>query len=406
MENQEQKTPFDQIKYTEGQGQQYWTAKDLQALYKYNWRSFKRIIAKVQPTLSDEEIVSFQEKGKKRPQGGYSQETNFKLSARAAYYISLTCNSKKSERIVEGRNYFSQLCNSDSETVNEQRNEQRSESAITAPQEDNHQEQGGGGFSQEELENLFDGWLEQEKNGVQFPVDFDTAWPLAGYATKANARRALPKSSQGEIFIRYDEKSGKGRPQQKIYLSCDGLKHLCLMADTKQGEATRQYFIEVEKNWKLVQQKHPDVAQDVELEKLKFQSEIAKHKCEETKAQERIMKTSESIMKIHGAKMLALMMGNPDAVVEKVEYRDRTVMVNENLQPIASFEGEGITSLAQRWGFGKGKKANEACRNWLRSIGITEEQWIEEMTAHSTPKLPRELVEKADQEWANGNGER
>lgn len=213
------------------------------------------------------------------------------------------------------------------------------ENSITVHQDNNHQEQGCDGFSQEELENLFDGWLEQEKNGVQFPVDFDTAWQIAGYYRKDYAKQKLTSSkSQLTEGIDFTSETGnnfycdssknsnsahRGRPSDSISLTCDAFKHFCLMAETEEGRKIRQYFIEAEKNWKLVQKKYPDVAQDVELEKLRLQSEIAKNQCEATKAQERIMKTSESIMTIHGSKMLALMMGNPNAVVEKVEYRDR-----------------------------------------------------------------------------------
>lgn len=38
---------------------------------------------------------------------------------------------------------------------------------------------------------LIDQWLEQESSGNQFPVPFDMAWQLAGYARKDNAKRKL-----------------------------------------------------------------------------------------------------------------------------------------------------------------------------------------------------------------------
>lgn len=42
-----------------------------------------------------------------------------------------------------------------------------------------------------QTETLVESWLEAEKKGEQFPVPFDMAWKLAGYSTKANAKRTM-----------------------------------------------------------------------------------------------------------------------------------------------------------------------------------------------------------------------
>jgi hypothetical protein len=52
-----------------------------------------------------------------------------------------------------------------------------------------------------DIKSLLDSWIEAERNGVQFPVPFDMAYPMAGYTRKDNAKRALPKSSQGELYL-------------------------------------------------------------------------------------------------------------------------------------------------------------------------------------------------------------
>lgn len=118
----------------------------------------------------------------------------------------------------------------------------------------------------QDITSLIDGWLDREAKGEHFPVPFDLAWQIAGYSRKDSAKRKLPKSSQGKVYHISVENSSQdgGRPREVITLSCDGLKHLCLMSETEQGEQIRQYFIEAEKRWRTVQNDFPLVAAQVE----------------------------------------------------------------------------------------------------------------------------------------------
>lgn len=100
-------------------------------------------------------------------------------------------------------------------------------------------------------------WLEDEKNGEQFPVDFNIAWVMAGYALKHHAKRRIETDlslgtdfifpTQAEVFTKSGEWAKGGRPSELIQLTCDGFKHFCLLAKTEKGRAIRQYFIETEK---------------------------------------------------------------------------------------------------------------------------------------------------------------
>lgn len=74
--------------------------------------------------------------------------------------------------------------------------------------------------------------------------------------------------------------------------------------------------------------------------------------------------------------MLALMMGKPDAIVTKTERVETLVAVDNFGKAIASFDGVGITYLAKRYGFGSNTKA---CRYWLESIGVSDEQWLSKL---------------------------
>lgn len=98
-------------------------------------------------------------------------------------------------------------------------------------------------------QNQVQKWLEAEKNGNPFPVDFELAWQMAGYSTKANAKaKGLAKLEKDIDFSSKGMKSSQGgRSIELIGLSCDGFKHFCLMARTERGRQIRQYFIEAEK---------------------------------------------------------------------------------------------------------------------------------------------------------------
>jgi phage anti-repressor protein len=103
-------------------------------------------------------------------------------------------------------------------------------------------------------------WLQAELDGEQFPVDFDVAWVMAGYAMKHHAKRRLTNQSsflvKGEDYMidkcsvpitQSGESTILGRSSDRIVMTCDAFKHFCLMAQTQKGREIRQYFIEVEK---------------------------------------------------------------------------------------------------------------------------------------------------------------
>lgn len=103
--------------------------------------------------------------------------------------------------------------------------------------------------------------LKAERDGIEFPIDFDNVWRPLKYSTKSNAKRALQKGLiEGEDFIICDDPDNHGvssvqelgakTATEKILLTVDGFKHFCLMARTEQGRQTRRYFIETEKAYR------------------------------------------------------------------------------------------------------------------------------------------------------------
>lgn len=145
---------------------------------------------------------------------------------------------------------------------------------------------------------------------------------------------------------------------------------------------------------------------DDEIEKLKLQLAIAQANNSTVLTQERLLLTGQAIVAMHGAPMLALIQGRPNAVVTEKEVVRETVMVDRNLNPVATFDGMGITEVAKRLGFGTTKKDIAQCRKWLESVGIKDEDWRQEMTAHASAKLPRELMPKLRELWMQRKGNR
>lgn len=141
------------------------------------------------------------------------------------------------------------------------------------------------------------------------------------------------------------------------------------------------------------------------VRELELQLALAQAQSETAKAQERLMVASQILGAINPD--LPILILRPDVtVIERTVPVETTVMVDERRRPIAQYDGIGISALAQRYGFGKGNRANNACREWLRSIGIKESDWVEEPTAHLTRKLSRSMLQWLDLQFASKRGVR
>ena len=228
-----------------------------------------------------------------------------------------------------------------------------------------------------------------------FPVDFDNAWKWIGYSRKSDAKKALLSSGfiEGLDFqvLRQAPQNPKGgRPKESIALTVDCFKSFGMMAGTEKGQQVRQYFLECEKQVKEI-----IPAQNAELEKMKIELALLQ-------ARERLASASQMLANINPA-LPAITFGKHDAVIE-VE-KPVTVIVDAYGRS-EKFDGITITELSKRYGFGRGTKANKQCREWIKSLGIGENQWIDEPAAHVTKKLPREILSVLDQNFQGAKGER
>ena len=225
-----------------------------------------------------------------------------------------------------------------------------------------------------------------------FPVDFDNAWKWIGWTRKSTAKKTLTNNFvEGVDFCRKGCKSPTGgRSSQLILLTVDCFKSLGMMAGTEKGKEIRQYFLKCEK-----QAKEIIPAQSEELEKLRLEVALSESRLK--------LASATQALSIINPALPALVFGKPEAVIE-VE-KPVTVIVDAYGRP-EKFDGVTITELSRRYGFGRGTKANKQCREWIKSMGIDDHQWIHEPAAHITKKLPREMLSVLDQNFQGGRGQR
>lgn len=265
---------------------------------------------------------------------------------------------------------------------------------------------------QQEISGLVDQWLQAERDGVAFPVPFDAAWAIAGYSRKDSAKRKLenPNSGlvQGEDFclhisvesdnhagLKPQEKAGNAKTE-KISMTCDAFKQFCLMAKTEQGKATRLYFIEAEKRWKLVQQIAPEVASEVEV--LQMRIELAKLESQKAAAEAQRSSTDLQLVQFRHYITTAL----PEPVQQKVlgytevksvEYRDR-IIVNDDIIN----DGSTIlkTELCHRYGLltRNGKADYKRLGSYLEKL--PSEAFTTSVRIQENNELRREYLKQLD----------
>lgn len=247
-----------------------------------------------------------------------------------------------------------------------------------------------------------DEWLKQEQNGERFPVDFDIAWRLAGYSTKQKAQNKLKYLAEGEDFLTDRLKSSTGGRRSKlIELTCDAFKHFCLLAETEQGRQIRQYFIECEKKWRVVQEQHPSIALEIELQKLRNEGLQLERK--KTKAELDLLEFRALVTKypeLVQQKILGY------STIKEVEYRDRVIVGDEVIN-----EGDTInkTALCYHYGFvtRNGKPNYKHLNACLESLDIPSEAWKltaqirenQELRKDYLPELDRLMMSDDRQLW-------
>jgi hypothetical protein len=154
---------------------------------------------------------------------------------------------------------------------------------------------------------------------------------------------------------------GGGLNQDDYKLSRYACYHTALACDGRKPEVAlaKKYFVV-----KTRQAETIIPAQNLEIEKLKLQLEIAKYTAISEECRKHILDTSQFIVQVHGAGMLALIQGNPTAVVEIKSEPEFKEIVIKNGQT-QDFSGKSLAVLAKEFGY----KTGTQLENWLKSIG-------------------------------------
>lgn len=145
--------------------------------------------------------------------------------------------------------------------------------------------------------------------------------------------------------------------------------------------------------------------QSEKIKQLELENENLRLKQDVAKVQERLIARSE-LLALTAPQLATAILCPEVTVIEKVEVKEVTVMVDPAGQPVAQYDGMSITQLAKRYGFGSGRKATDACKSWLLSLGVKQDEWVPEPMARVTWKLPREKLKALDQEFLARGGNR
>ncbi len=241
-----------------------------------------------------------------------------------------------------------------------------------------------------------------------FPVDFDAAWKWIGYSTKQKAKNKLNNNfnigldyTLTQTVKRVEGNKGGGSVRfESINLTIDCFKSLGMMAGTTKGKEVRRYFLECERIAKKAVEIIP--AQSQEIERLKLELQVAQAQTAAAQSQERLMQVSSAIVTMHGAGMLGLILGKPEAIVELPPIVvEKNILVDRSGRPVRTYEGLSKTKLARRYGM---KKPQDLV-NWLQSMG--KDHFIQPaMTAAPCQFVPFEYVPELDRLWAARQGNR
>ena len=192
--------------------------------------------------------------------------------------------------------------------------------------------------------------------------------------------------------------SGKGRFGDNYKLSRYGAYLLAMNGDPRKPEIAQAqaYFVVKTREAETVIPQQRD-----ELEALRLQVRIAEAQASSMKDQRFVLESSASIVTIHGAGMLALIQGRPDAVVRETETQFESVVMNEDGKQLAVFRGKSLAQFGKELKFKTGKEFQK----WLESCG-KDHLISKAMRPVQTDYIPAELVDEVRELWANQKGDR
>jgi DNA-damage-inducible protein D len=203
----------------------------------------------------------------------------------------------------------------------------------------------------------------------------------------------LPTSHHIYSTVKMVERSqGGGRRQVDYRLSRLACYHVALCCDSR-GNAQ----VKLAKHYFAVKTREAEVlipAQQNELEVLRLKLELAQAERDSAIAQTKLLETRKMITEMANPTVSALILG-ATVVTEPIPV-ERVI----DRQSGRTYEGIGITAIAQKLGFGKNTKA---CWAWLESIGYGKDSghWELQLSAVENHKLNPEAFGEIVQKYRN-----
>lgn len=253
----------------------------------------------------------------------------------------------------------------------------------------------------QDIASLLDGWIEAERNGVQFPVPLHDHWNIAGHSTKQDAFKLVESRQEaGFDFLGSTLKnnSGRGRKAKAMFLTVAALERLCLAAHTSEGDAIRELYRQSKAKWDLVQQVAPAVAQEVEvlamkIELAKIEAQKAQLEKDRAAIEDRTLSFRHLVVNTMPEVVQQKILGYE--LVEKVEYRDRVIVNNQVVD-----DGDTInkTELCDRYNIKTRNGAPDFKRlnALLDGAKLPPAAWEETTTIRSNMQLRRDWLDSLD----------
>lgn len=222
-----------------------------------------------------------------------------------------------------------------------------------------------------------------------------------------NLRQTIEKylnQLQGFGFITFEtskpsEGTQGGRPERFCYLNEDQATFLMTLSrNTDQVINCKANLVTAFSKAKkaIVDLSGQNQSLSQEIEKLKLELELAKTQERLADNQTKLLATVQ-LLEMVSPGLAPLALGKADSVVERVEYVERVIDKSQDKVT----EGVGITYLTKRFGF----KDNCQTWQWLESIGYGKDsgKWENQLSAVTTPKLPKEAIADLARKFKEGN---
>jgi hypothetical protein len=189
-----------------------------------------------------------------------------------------------------------------------------------------------------------------------------------------------------------ERSQGGGRRQVDYHLSRLACYHVALCCDSRGNDQVKQA-----KHYFAVKTREAETiipAQRNELEVLRLKLELAQAERDSAIAQTALLETRKTITEMANPTVAALILGA--TVVTEPIHVERVI----DRQSGRTYEGIGITMIAQKLGFGKNTKA---CWQWLEGIGYGKDSghWELQLSAVENHKLKPSAFHEILQKYRN-----